>query len=135
MTKVLIYVAILAGLLGAGAWYGSSRYEAGRNDLLADQAKQAETDRQKSDMQTVASDAGAAKAKSEGEQAQAASVENTRTVVQTVTRIIHDSPSPSVCVVPPDSVRELTSAIGRANAAAGRVSGAQPGRDTSTDVH
>lgn len=135
MTKVLIYVAILAALLGVVAWYGSIRYEAGRNDLLAEQGKLAEVERRKVNEQTLASDAGAAAAKSEGEKVQAASVERTRTVVQTITRIVHDTPSHAECVVPADSLRELSIAIDRANSAAGRVSGAGTSRDPAEHVH
>lgn len=135
LVKVGIYAAILAAFLGSVAWYGSNRYTAGRNDLLAEQSAQAQEARKADDLRTKASDEGAAQAKTQGEQAQAASVENTRTVVQTVTRIVHDTPAPAVCVVRPDSVRELSAAIERANAAARGVSGAQSSREASADVH
>jgi hypothetical protein len=135
MTKVLIYAAILASILGFGAWYGSGRYDAGRDDLLAEQAKQADASRAKEDAKTATSDAGASSAKVEGEQAQADATDRSDVVTRTITRIIHDSPAPTVCVVPPDGVRELAGAIDRANAAARGVSGAQSGRATAADVH
>lgn len=139
MTKVLIYAAtlasILASILGLGAWYGSSRYDAGRNELLAEQATQAGKDRVVADAKTAASDAGASSAKASGEQAQADATDRSTVVTRTITRIVHDSPAPTVCVVPPDSVRELAGAIDRANAAARGVSGAQPGRADAADVH
>ncbi len=135
MTKVLIYVAILASILGLGAWYGSSRYDAGRNELLTEQLALAEKARAKEDLKTAASDTGASTAKAAGEQAQADATDRSAVVTRTITRIIHDSPAPTVCVVPPDSVRELAGAIDRANTAARGVSGTKPGRTDAADVH
>lgn len=123
--KVIAYVVLVAALVGCGWLYGRSRYTAGRNDLIAEQKDAADAQRKDAEARTVAGDAGSAKAVQQGEVKQATSVAKTNTVVTTVTRYVHEKPSPVVCAMQSDDpvLRELTDAAARANAAGSAVSG------------
>lgn len=123
-----LYVAggIMLALIGAGAGYGHMRFNAGVNQTLAARAAANEKAQKVHDAKVVAGDAGAGKAVQAGQVKEAQVVEKTNTVVQTVTRYIHDHPSPAVCAMPADDpvLRELAAGRDRANAAARAVSGA-----------
>lgn len=125
LRTLAIVAALGAGLVALGAWYGSSRYDAGRADLLAEQGRAAAHQRALDDKKTAAADEGSAVAIHAGEVKQAASQATTNAVIHTVTRYIRENPAPALCVMPPADpvLRELQAAADRANAAARAVQG------------
>jgi len=125
LRALAIVAALCTAIVGLGAWYGSSRYDAGRADLLAEQSRAAQQQRAIDDRKTAAADEGGAVAIHAGEVKQAASQATTNAVVHSVTRYIRENPAPAMCVMPPADpvLRELQAAADRANAAARAVQG------------
>ena len=119
--KIIAAVVFLLALGGALWLLEQHGYDRGMAACHAAQEKAAKADDTKHEAVVVAADAGMQKAVDAGQQQQAAAEQHTQTVIRTVTKVIHDTPSPAVCVVQPDSLRALTDAATRATAAADRL--------------
>lgn len=120
----LILAAVLVAVLALGEWYAMSKaYDAGHDACVAAQ-KEANTKAEvKQQAKVVAADTSMQQVIDTGAVTKADTEQHTQTVVRTITKVIHDAPSPVACVAQPDSVRELASAIDRANAATDRLQG------------
>lgn len=120
----IIAVLVLLGALAGSLWLVDRHgYDRGIAACQAQQAKADKVVEAKHETTVVAADAGMQKAIDTGQQQQEAAQQQTQTVIRTITKVIHDAPSPPTCTVQPDSLRALTDAADRANGAADRLSG------------
>lgn len=125
--KIIAVVVFLLALGGALWLLEQHGYDRGMAACHAAQEKAAKADDTKHEAVVVAADTGMQKAVDAGQQQQAAAEQHTQTVIRTVTKVIHDTPSPAVCVVQPDSLRALNDAAARATAATDRLQRAPTG--------
>lgn len=129
--KAVIALALVLLLAGVVWLVDRHGYDRGMAACHAAQAAAVTKAEVKQQAVVVASDTGMQKAVDAGAQVQAQAEQKTQTVIRTITKVIHDAPSPAVCTVQPDSLRELTAATARANAAADRLQGAGAGAEAA----
>jgi len=130
--KIIAALVLLAALAGSVWLIDRHGYDSG---VAACQAQQAKADKKveaKHEATVVAADADMQKAVDAGAKEQAQVQQQTQTVIRTITKVIHDAPSPPSCTVQPDSLRALADAADRANAAADRLQGAGAGTAPAT---
>lgn len=118
MTRLYAAIALALALL-AGGWYlHHAGYKAGQLDAIATITAKADKLAAQQITKDVQADTSAKTATDTGHIAVADSQAATKVVTRTITRIVHDTPSPAACVLPPDSVRTLQDAADSANRAA-----------------
>jgi carbohydrate-binding DOMON domain-containing protein len=118
VTRLYAAIALCLALL-AGGWYlHHVGYNAGQNDAIAAYTAKADKVAAEQSAKAVQADTGAKAATDTGHVTIAANTAQTQVVTRTITRIVHDTPSPAACVLPPDSVRALQDAADSANLAA-----------------
>lgn len=124
MTTIRLYAYAAALLLAvAGIWYyGHTRYNAGVAHELQIVTTQAIASAAEAQTRTVAADAGAKAATDAGQAQIAQAAQETHDTIRIVTRVVHDKPSPAVCVAEPDVMHALRAAAESANRAAGELS-------------
>lgn len=117
---IRLYAAIaLAIALLAGGWYlHHSGYVAGQKAAIASVTAKSDKVAAQQEAKTVQADTGAKQATDTGHVTIAANTAQTQVVTRTITRIVHDAPSPVACVLRPDSLRTLQDAADSANHAA-----------------
>lgn len=118
MTRLYAAIALCLAL-GAGGWYlHHSGYTAGQNDAIATYTAKADKVAAEQAAKAVQADTSAKAATDTGHIAIADNIAATQVVTRTITRIVHDAPSPVACVLRPDSLRTLQDAADSANHAA-----------------
>lgn len=125
--KIIAALVLLAALAGSVWLIDRHGYDRGMAACQAEQRKADKVVETKHEAVVVAADADMQKAVDAGAKEQAQVQQQTQTVIRTITKVIHDAPSPPSCTVHPDSLRALADAADRANAAADRLQGAGAG--------
>lgn len=118
MTRLYAAIALALALLGGGWYLHHSGYVAGQKDAIASVTAKSDKVAAQQEAKTVQADTGAKQATDTGHITIAANTAQTQVVTRTITRIVHDAPSPVACVLRPDSLRALQDAADSANHAA-----------------
>lgn len=120
MTRLYAAIAfcLIAALVVSGVALHHMGYKAGQADTIASYTAKADKVAAQQEAKTVQADTGAKAATDTGHITIAANTAATQVVTRTITRIVHDAPSPVACVLRPDSLRTLQDAADSANHAA-----------------
>lgn len=119
--RVTIVLALVAMIGYGGCRAYHEIYQAGQGACQAAHRKAAATAKADTNRQREAAAATASSTIHAGENQIHETAERTAESVRVITRVIHDSPAPTDCVLPAGSLRELQGAVDRANAAAGHI--------------
>lgn len=118
MTRLYAAIALCLALVVVGWYLHHTGYKAGQNAAIAAYAAKSDKVVAQEAAKAVQADTSAKAATDTGHIAVADSQAATQIVTRTITRIVHDAPSPVACVLRPDSLRTLQDAADSANHAA-----------------
>lgn len=118
LTRLLIALLLLAGLAAAGRWAYTTIYDAGAASCVAAHKQASEKTRADTEKRRDTAVASASSVRKASADAVGVATDKTKETVRVITRIVHDTPATAVCVLPADSLRELQTAVDRANTAA-----------------
>ena len=115
--RLYLYGGVLLVLVVGGVWLRYHWEHLGAAKVVASVEKQSAKVTSQVQKQDDKAQADAARVTTQGSQSSAANSSQTKVVVRTITKLVHDKPSPATCVVSPDAQKALQKAVDDANAA------------------